>query len=216
MSFRLFRTIFMILGFGVTLAGCPLGDSGSVGDAVESKDGVEISGFPTTEIPQSFLYRFMPTVKSVDENQSLTFSVENKPDWASFDSATGRLEGTPRAGDVGTYERISITASNGTSSDTLDPFDVMVTSRGDGVAVVSWTQPTENADGTPLTDLAGFKIYYGESPNSYTRVIDIPNSSLNSFAVEGLPPGIYYFVTTAYDTKGVESEYSNVASKTIG
>ena len=204
-----------ILAVATVLAGCPIGDSGNVGDEFTRADGVKISGFPTTEIPQSFMYRFVPNVESVDTTQALQFSIENKPEWASFDPATGSLEGTPRPEHVGTYERIEITVRNGDSAARLDPFDVSVTHRGNGVAVVSWTKPTTNADGTPLRDLSGFKIYYGENPNQYTRVIDIPDPSLSSFAVEGLPPGIYYFVTTAYDVDGAESDYSNVASKTI-
>lgn len=206
----------LVLMFSSLLAGCPLGgDSGDVGDEFSRKDGVQIEGFPTTEIPQSFLYRFVPSVDSVDTTQALEFSIENQPEWATFDSATGTLEGTPRPEHIGTWEHIEIIVHNGDSAAKLEPFDISVTHRGNGVAVVSWTRPTTNADGTPLNDLSGFKIYYGENPNQYSRVIDIPNPSLTSFAVEGLPPGIYYFVTTAYDVDGAESDYSNVASKTI-
>ena len=208
------RSVFVLM-ISVILAGCPIGDSGHVGNEVSHKDGVRISGFPTTEIPQSFLYRFVPSVEAVDTTLALTFSIENKPDWATFDPATGTLEGTPSPEHIGTYEHIEIVVRNGDFTDKLEPFDISVTHRGNGVAVVSWTRPTTNADGTPLNDLSGFKIYYGENPNQYSRVIDIPDASLTSFAVEGLPPGIYYFVTTAYDIDGAESDYSNVASKTI-
>ena len=210
-----FKRVSLILVTMIGLAGCPIGDSGNVGDEFTRKDGVQISGFPTTEIPQSFMYRFIPQVESVDLSQSLSFSIENKPDWATFDPATGILEGTPRPEHIGTYEQIEIVVENGDSAAKLDLFDITVTTRGNGVAVVSWTRPTTNADGTPLQDLSGFKIYYGDLPNQYSRVIDIPNPSLTSFAVEGLPPGTYYFVTTAYDIQGMESEYSNIASKTI-
>ncbi len=80
-------------------------------------------------------------------------------------------------------------------------------------AVLTWNAPTTNEDGTPLTDLAGYKIYYGMSHGKYTKVIDVGN--ITRHKVKGLEPGAYYFVVTAYDTEGNESTYSNEVSKKI-
>src|SRR3990172_13172687 len=44
-----------------------------------------------------------------------------------------------------------------------------------GQAVLTWTPPTTNADGTPLTDLAGYKVYYGTASGNYSTVIDAAN-----------------------------------------
>ncbi|RJR17223.1 MAG: fibronectin type III domain-containing protein [Nitrospiraceae bacterium] len=80
--------------------------------------------------------------------------------------------------------------------------------------VLSWTAPTTNADDTPLTDLGGFNIYYGTAPGSYSQSIDAGN--VTTYQVDNLSTGVtYYFVTTAYDTSGNESGYSNETSKTI-
>lgn len=84
-----------------------------------------------------------------------------------------------------------------------------------GSATVSYTPPTQNSDGTPLTDLAGYRIYYGTSPDSYTQVIEIDDPSVTVYVVDNLAPATYYFVSTAVNSSGIESEFSNVATKTI-
>jgi hypothetical protein len=79
---------------------------------------------------------------------------------------------------------------------------------------LSWIPPTTKADGTPLTDLAGYKIYFGISSRNYTQNIDVGN--VTSYTVTNLSIGTaYYFATTAYDASSNESSFSNEVSKTI-
>jgi hypothetical protein len=95
----------------------------------------------------------------------------------------------------------------------------------DHTATLTWAAPTKKVDGTTLSNLAGYKIYYGQSSYSYTGTITLPISSalckitggINecTYTVEGLSSGVYYFAVTAYDTAGNESDYSNERSKTI-
>jgi outer membrane lipoprotein-sorting protein len=83
-----------------------------------------------------------------------------------------------------------------------------------GFATLSWDAPTTNADGTPLTDLAGYRIYYGTSSGNYSQNINVGN--VTTYTVDNLTEGAtYYFTATAYDAAGNESEYSNEDSKTI-
>ena len=82
-----------------------------------------------------------------------------------------------------------------------------------GTASLAWHAPTTNTDGTPLTDLGGFKVHYGRTPGSYTNTVTIGN--VTSYSVGNLAPGTYYFTVTAYDTTGLESSYSNEVSKTV-
>lgn len=88
-----------------------------------------------------------------------------------------------------------------------------------GEAVLTWTAPTQNTDGTPLTDLAGFKIYLGQTQGGpYPVSIDIPDPAATTFTVPNLTDGVtYYFVSTAYNSAATvqESDYSNEVSKTI-
>ena len=87
-------------------------------------------------------------------------------------------------------------------------------------ATLTWTPSTTYLDGTPLTDLAGFKVYYGTASNTYTQAVDAgltATPSIPTYTVNNLMTGeTYYFAVTAYDTSGNESSYSNEVSKSFG
>jgi hypothetical protein len=87
-------------------------------------------------------------------------------------------------------------------------------------ATLEWTPPTTNANGTPLNDLAGYKVYYGTSSRAYTQVVDAGLTATPSapvYTVLNLANGNdYYFAVTAYDTAGNESIFSNEAIKSFG
>ncbi|MBI5192590.1 MAG: fibronectin type III domain-containing protein [Nitrospirae bacterium] len=83
-----------------------------------------------------------------------------------------------------------------------------------GEAALSWTAPTTNVDGTTLTDLSGYKVYYGTSSGTYNSTVDAGNVTTTNI-INLTEMVTYYFVVTAYDTAGNESNYSNEVSKTI-
>lgn len=87
---------------------------------------------------------------------------------------------------------------------------------GPGSALVSWYPPTERTDGSPLQDLAGYKVYYGKDPGSAGFILDVTNPGQTSQFIENLDQGTWYFAVTAYDRQGFESAKSAPASKTIG
>lgn len=88
---------------------------------------------------------------------------------------------------------------------------------------LTWDAPTTNEDGTPLTDLAGYKIYWGgvsrgintAPPTGYpaTNVRDVGN--VVTYTMTGFTDGDWWFSVTAYDTSGNESRYSNEVKKSI-
>ena len=84
-------------------------------------------------------------------------------------------------------------------------------------ALLSWTPPTENEDGSVLTDLAGYNIYIGFAPRQYEPELTIRiDAGLSSFMVENLEYGkTYYFTMTALNSAGLESEFSNEVWKEI-
>ena len=90
-----------------------------------------------------------------------------------------------------------------------------VESTGKGTALVSWTPPTDNTDDSTLTDLAGFKIYYGTFPGEYDQTITINNPGLSSYLVENLASSDWFFVMTAFNSSGIESAYSAEVYKEI-
>jgi hypothetical protein len=84
-----------------------------------------------------------------------------------------------------------------------------------GWAVVSWTRPNSTANGTALTDLAGYELFYGRNPSELIHIVKIPDVRVTRMIVRGLDSGTWYFVVTAYTRSGAMSVPSNVASKTI-
>lgn len=84
-------------------------------------------------------------------------------------------------------------------------------------ATLTWTAPTENTDGTPLTDLTGFKLKYGMSQGGpYDNVVDIPDPNETTHVVSPLAGGNWFFVATAYNAIGTESDVSNESMKNLG
>lgn len=80
---------------------------------------------------------------------------------------------------------------------------------------VSWSAPTANTDGSALTNLAGYRVYYGTSPGTLNKSVDVPNAGATDFLVQGLSTGTWYFAVAAYTNTGLESGYSHVVSRTI-
>jgi hypothetical protein len=78
-----------------------------------------------------------------------------------------------------------------------------------------WRAPTENEDGTPLTDLAGFEVHYGQVTGQYSGTLSLPSASLTSVTIEDLAPATWYFAVKAVNSSGMLSSFSNEAWKTI-
>jgi hypothetical protein len=204
----------------LSLAGC-LGEeensdvTGDAGDSTPSANSApSISGNPPGAIKVGEAYSFTPNASDPD-GDALTFSIENKPNWLSFDSGNGRISGTPTLANVGTFSNIKITVSDGQASASLSNISVQVTQVATASTTLSWTAPTMNEDGTTLSDLAGYKVYYGKSSRSYTNTIRIDNPSVTTYVVENLSPDTYYFAATAFNSSGVESRYSGEAVKSL-
>jgi hypothetical protein len=87
--------------------------------------------------------------------------------------------------------------------------------KGDGTALVSWEPPTENTDDSVLTDLAGYKIYYGTFPGEYEKSITINNPAVTSYLIEDLGASDWFFVMTAFNSSQIESSYSEEMFKTV-
>lgn len=209
----------------VALAGC--GGGGSIGaptslaasapaaQTSNKSTQLSVSGAPQATVSSGQAYSFTPAVSNA--SGTVTFSVQNAPRWASFNASTGQLSGTPQSGDAGSYGNIVISVSDGQSTATLPAFTITVAeaNSGSGSADISWTPPTTNTNGSTLTDLAGYDIYYGTSASSLTQKVQVSNIGLTNYVISGLTPGTWYFAVVAYTTSGAQSSLSNVASKTL-
>lgn len=202
----------------IALAGCGGGDDqGSASEPTpppSQNRAPTISGTPPTSLNAGSAYDFQPNASDPD-GDALTFTIQNKPGWAAFDTANGRLSGTPAAADVATFANIVISVSDGVAGASLPAFSIAVTQVATGSATLSWTPPTQNTDGSALTNLAGYRIHYGTNSSSLSQTVKISNPGVASYVVENLSPATWYFAVKAYNSSGVESSLSNLASKTI-
>jgi hypothetical protein len=176
-----------------------------------------ISGSPATTDVAGSAYAFQPSA-SGPSGMTLSFSVQNAPAWAAFSIASGLLSGTPSGAQTGTYGNIIISVSDGQASSALPAFSITVTAPPgtSGSAVVTLVPPTQNTDGSAVTDLAGMRIYYGTSSSALTQVVALPGATApTSYTVSNLASGTWYFGATAYTTTGAESSLSAVASEAI-
>jgi hypothetical protein len=84
-----------------------------------------------------------------------------------------------------------------------------------GTAELAWQMPTENTNGTPLTDLAGYTIVYGPTPGSMDSRVHLTDIGSTSYVINGLGQGTWYFAVLSYTVSGADSALSNIVSKTI-
>jgi hypothetical protein len=202
--------------FFLFLGGCfGGGGGGQSGNKRNGSNGPPtISGSPPPEAMMKHDYEFVPSASDPDGDK-LRFSIAQKPPWARFDEKTGRLHGMPLAQDVGEHVDIRISVSDGRETAMLPAFTVRVYQSGDESATLSWAPPTENADGSALTDLAGYRIYFGNRRDELHRVVHVDNPGLTRFVVEYLYPETWFFTMTSVKRNGVESQRPRPVRKRI-
>ncbi|QSX36018.1 putative Ig domain-containing protein [Shewanella sedimentimangrovi] len=139
---------------------------------VNTNDAPVISGTPATSVNEDSAYSFTPSASDVDVGDVLSFSISGKPSWASFDSSTGTLSGTPVNGDVGSYSNIIISVSDGTVSVALSAFSITVINSNDAPVI----------SGTPATSVNEDSAY------SFTpSASDVDVGDSLSFSISGQP-----------------------------
>jgi len=131
---------------------------------------------------------------------------------ATSTTSTGTTGSSPQtSADAGTSTSGSSTTSGSTTSGSTPPTTPVA-----GTSVfLGWVAPTENNNGSPITDLAGYKIHYGVTSQDYTKVVAVSNPSLSRYVLDSLESGTYFFAITAYNSKGIESTLSGEISATL-
>jgi hypothetical protein len=216
-------------GGGSSGSGTSAGPNGAAGNSAPT-----ITGTPATKAAVGANYSLTPSAKD-DDGDTLAFSIQNKPTWAQFNTATGALTGTPGA--EATFANIVISVSDGKTSASLPAFSITVATAGASAGsgsssgssaaptpvasgpnvALSWNVPTETVDGQTLQNLAGYRIHYGTNKNAMVNSIEVPSAGANSYTVQNLKAGAtYYFAVRAITEDGDESEISNVVSRVIG
>jgi fibronectin type III domain protein len=189
----------------------------------------DYSGIKTGGVGSSFTF----TLAATTVERTLTYYIGG---WNSTGKVTVTLPGattyTTTFSSSATYSRVitvkfradaattarvtyAQTAGTGTISMQAAALSQAVVVQPADTAILTWKPPASNEDGSALADLAAFKVYWGTAPGAYSQSTKISSATARSYTVTGLTKGTWYFVVTALNSKGVESPYSNVWSKTV-
>jgi ABC-type glycerol-3-phosphate transport system substrate-binding protein len=108
-----------------------------------------------------------------------------------------------------------LTACGGGTSETSS--DNRDTTSSGSKLLLEWSAPATRTDASPLalSELQGYRVYYGTSPNDLQLLVDLNDSTINDFKVDSIPAGNYYFAVTVYDMDGIESGFSNIINKDV-
>jgi hypothetical protein len=217
---------------GVVTAGCGGGGgggsgsdakaSGTNGTSASGNSAPTISATPSAQAAIGAPYTLAPQASDAD-GDALAFSIQNKPSWAEFSTATGQLSGTPTAQSAGATQDIVITVSDGKASTSLPAFAITVgttssttpTLAGGKSVALSWEVPTVTEDGATLQNLSGYRIHFGTNQNALVNSVEVASSGMNTFTVQNLANGTYFFAVRAVTSTGEESKLSNVISRSI-
>ena len=154
-----------------------------------------ISGSPSTQVTSGNAYSFLPTT-SGPAGSTLTFSIQNRPSWATFSATSGMLSGTPTASQAGMYGNIVISVSDGVQSVSLKPFSIQVTA----ALTISGTPPT--------------KVMAGKS-YAFQPTTNAPAGTPLTFAVQNKPMWATFNAANGAlagtPTKSEVGSYSNIA-----
>jgi len=186
--------------------------SSSTAASGQSNSAPQISGTTVSSVKANDMFSFKPAATDVN-GDALSFQIQNKPVWATFNTVTGQLSGKPTAENIGTFANIVISVSDGVATATLPAFSISVTKNAVNTATLSWTAPSQNTDGTAISDLAGYTIVYGTSQNALDQSVRIDNATASTWSMDNFPSGTYYFAVKAFTASGIESSLSGVVSK---
>jgi hypothetical protein len=177
-----------------------------------------ISGTPPSTATVGEQYDFVPVVHDANDKE-LQFNYVNRPAWSGDYRGSGAIIGTPTQ--AGVYVNIQIQAWDGEHFATTAPFTISVLAAEDapiasaGSAAVSWEKPTQNTDGTPLTDLAGYIVRYGTDSAELSSSVTVTSPNTTALEISSLSPGDWYFAVAAVNAMNVESELSRIVNQMI-
>jgi hypothetical protein len=190
--------------------------TGPGGSATNHATVVLSSGGTTTPAPTVTLNASPNTVTSGSKT-TINWSASNATACSGSGAWSGGqpLSGTKSTGAVTADLTFAITCSgsggNATASTTVSVASAPV----NGYATLSWSAPTTNTNGTPISALAGYHLYYGNSSGALTQAIAVSGAATTSYEITGLTAGTWYFAVAADGMDGTESAQSPVGSKTI-
>lgn len=160
-------------------------------------------------------YLFKPSVYSRTGVTPTRFGVINLPQWATL-GRDGTLSGTPGPQHVGTYDGIHLIVYVGGEYAMLGPLSILVRDTSTSPRVtLSWQAPRQNVDGSPLTDLGGYRIFAARQGSVLQEVKRIADPQLTRVVIDKLDAGTWFFQVTALTDLGVQSEPTRMVWKQV-
>jgi hypothetical protein len=136
-----------------------------------------------------------------------------------FDFALTSIAGQAKFGSPATAAVVVSTTAASTSSSSSGGSSSSSSSSGatlsTSAVTISWSAPIDNTNGSALTNLAGYNIYYGTNSTSLSEKISLNTVGLLSYVISELSSGTWYFAVTSVNSAGVESSPSATVSTTI-
>ncbi|WP_231102535.1 Ig-like domain-containing protein [Pseudoalteromonas luteoviolacea] len=142
-------------------------------------DAPSIAGTPSSQVNEDSTYSFTPTFEDKD-NDTLTFSITNRPSWAQFNTTTGVLSGTPVNANVGRYDNIVISVSDGVESASLSAFSITVNNTNDAPEI----------SGVPASSVDEDSLY------TFTPTVSDIDGDALTFSIINMPSWAQFDSTT--------------------
>jgi Putative Ig domain len=132
-----------------------------------------ISGAPPTSAAAGTHYTFQPSASDPSGAGTMVFSISKLPPWATFNTGTGSLSGTPAMANVGTSPGIVISVSNASAVASLPAFSITVTEPK--------VAPLPTISGAPATTVVA------GSPYAFQPTASSPTGAALTFSISGKP-----------------------------
>jgi hypothetical protein len=149
------------------------------------------------------------------DGDPLIITLANQPSWMQFDQESMLISGQPTFDDVGIYSGIYMSVFDGTDTTRIGPITIHVVEKLYELEI-SWEHSFEDVNNDPISNLAGYIISWGPSPDQLNNKQTVPTANTFSSTVSRIPSGRYYFSMTAVLENAVQSDPSNLISVDVG
>ena len=178
------------------------------GTATAGTDFIATSGTVTWADGDSSAKTVLVPITSQASGTYFAFALTSVQGSANFGTpATATIDVNAATASTGSSSSGASSSSGGSSSGSSSSSTDSVT--------LSWSAPTDNTNGTALTNLAGYNIYYGTNSTDLSQKVSLTTVGLLTYVVTNLNSGTWFFYITSVNTAGTESSPSAVVSASI-
>ena len=145
-----------------------------------------------------------------------SFAVDTEGSWRyAADNSLASIQSLDTG--VSVTDTLTVSSAGGAKHNVMITIAGVDEAAANGDITISWVAPVEREDGTPISmsEIAGYRVYYGTSPGNYTYQVEVADSATMQATLSDLAAGTYYIVVRTYDMDGRESGNSMMVTGTI-